>query len=84
LIIAARLQASGKVDPAFGNDGWATTGFGRRTNVAGVREVVSVNRWKVAGPQAALDSRGRLVVADTARSPQLQPGGIVLARYRMN
>jgi uncharacterized delta-60 repeat protein len=84
LIIAARLRASGKVDPAFGNDGWAKTGFGRRTNVAGVQEVVSVNRWQVVGPQAALDSRGRLVVADTARSPQLQPGGIVLVRYRMN
>jgi uncharacterized delta-60 repeat protein len=83
-LIATRLRTSGKVDPAFGNGGWTRTGFGQRTKVAGVHEVIGVGRWRIVGPQTALDSRGRLVVVAVAHSPQLRPGGIVLARYRMN
>jgi uncharacterized delta-60 repeat protein len=70
-IVATRLRATGATDPRFGHNGWIRTGFGRRTQVA------------EDGPQVALGSGGRLVVADAARSPQLQPGGVVLARYLM-
>jgi uncharacterized delta-60 repeat protein len=84
IIIATRLRSTGRMDPEFGNDGWAKTGFGQRTKLAAANEVLVVNRWQIVGPQAVLDPRGRLVVADTARSPQLLPGGIVLSRYRMN
>lgn len=84
LIIATRLQASGKLDRAFGGGGWTRVGFGHRTQVAGAHEVFALNRWRIAGPQVVLDPRGRLVIADAAHSPQLQPGGVVLARYRMN
>lgn len=83
-IIATRLRSSGRMDPEFGSDGWARTGFGQRTKLAAANEVPGVNRLQIVGPRAALDPRGRLVVADTARSPQLQPGGVVLSRYRMN
>ena len=38
---------------------------------------------QLAGPDAAIDSGGRLVVADSAGSPALQPGGFVLGRYRL-
>ncbi len=84
LIVATRLRASGRMDPTFGNDGWVRTGFGQRAKVTGVHEMIGHNRWQVVGPVGAFDSHGRLLVVDSARSPQLQPGGLVLARYRMN
>jgi uncharacterized delta-60 repeat protein len=76
-VIVARLRSSGLEDRRFGHNGWIRTGFGRHTEVASPHGT----GLAVSGPQAALDSQGRLVVAASASSPELQPSGIVLARY---
>jgi hypothetical protein len=77
-LAVVRLQSSGRLDPRFGHRGWIETGFGHATNLAAAHEVA---RTTISGPQAVLDPQGRLVVAAAAQSPQLQPSGIVLARY---
>jgi uncharacterized delta-60 repeat protein len=76
-----RLRPSGRVDQSFGHKGWVRTGFGRHTKVAGAREVFATQGWDIDGPQAVVDRRGRVVVAAAGHSPQLEPGGIILARY---
>jgi len=82
--LLGRLSASGRLDRSFGREGWTRTGFGRRTKVAAAHEVIGGPRSENDGPQIALDAGERLVVVATARSPQLQPGGVVLARYLLD
>lgn len=79
--IVGRLRAAGQTDRRFGHQGWISTGFGRHSKIAAPQEVLAPQGWDIAGPQAVLDRLGHLVVASAAHSPQLQPGGIVLARY---
>jgi uncharacterized delta-60 repeat protein len=81
LLVVGRLLASGRMDRSFGRDGWQKTGFGSHTKVAGARELFEAASGNIGGPRATLDPQGRLLVADAAHSPQLQPGGVVLARY---
>jgi uncharacterized delta-60 repeat protein len=64
-----RLLPSGKPDRSFGHGGWIRTGFGRRT--------------VVRAEGMALLPQGRLLVAGYGRSPELQPAGVVAARYRL-
>jgi hypothetical protein len=65
--IVIRLLASGRPDRSFGHGGWVRTGFGPQT-------AVDVG-------EMAIDTNGRLLIAGKGSSPQIQPGGVVLARY---
>ncbi len=85
LFVVGRLRSSGRLDRSFGHHGWLKTGFGRRTKLGGARRLPPSESpsgdWGINGPETALDARGRLVVADAGHSPQLEPGGVILARY---
>lgn len=84
LLVVGRLQASGRLDRSFGHGGWLTTGFGRYTKIAGAHTRLTGPIGRLVGPQVLLDSRERLVVADAGHSPELEPGGVILARYLLN
>lgn len=64
-----RLLASGKPDRRFGRGGWTRTGFGRGAAVHADGGVV--------------DGLGRLLVVGNGKAPWLQPGGAILAGYRL-
>lgn len=78
LLVVGRLHKSGRLDRRFGRRGWIRTGFGRRAKIASCSHNNGLGK---AGPQAAIDARGRLLVADAGHSPYLKPGGIFLTRY---
>jgi len=70
-LIVGRLLASGGRDREFGRGGWLRTSMGKATQLPEPSVV----------PAATLDAKGRLVVADPARTPRLPAGGVLLARY---
>lgn len=85
-LIVEHLTGAGKPDQAFGHGGWVATGFGAKARIAAPHRVEAPEEaggTYLAGPDAAIGSDGRLVVADAAGSPALQPGGFVLSRYRL-
>lgn len=65
--IVGRLLPSGKLDHRFGDRGWVVTRFRRPLIVTSIK--------------AALDSRGRLLVAGTISKPRNRGPRFVLARY---
>jgi uncharacterized delta-60 repeat protein len=65
--VVARLRADGRLDPHFGEQGWAITSFPRPL--------------EVTSAQAKLDPQGRLVVAGTTATRKNPDGGFVVARY---
>jgi uncharacterized delta-60 repeat protein len=67
LFTIIRLRASGRPDRQFGLGGRIKTGFGR--NIV------------VSATEVAIDSLGRLLVIGSGRSPKLEAGGVVIARY---
>jgi uncharacterized delta-60 repeat protein len=79
--LVGRLRNSGPPDLSFGHRGWVRTGFGAHTKLAAAHDSLSPEVRGTYGPHAALDAHGRLVVVATAHSPQMNPSGIVLARY---
>jgi uncharacterized delta-60 repeat protein len=65
--VVTRLHADGRLDRSFGERGWVITPFARPL--------------RLTSATAALDPRGRLLVAGTVSSPESESGGFVLARY---
>jgi uncharacterized delta-60 repeat protein len=62
-----RLLPGGRLDRTFGDNGWIITPFARPL--------------RINSTTAALDPRGRLLVAGTVTAPHHEYGGFVLARY---
>jgi uncharacterized delta-60 repeat protein len=62
-----RLLPGGRLDRTFGDNGWIITPFARPL--------------RINSATAALDPRGRLLVAGTVTAPHHEYGGFVLARY---
>jgi len=66
--LALRLNAAGKLQRWFGDDGYAITRFGKRA--------------KPAATQVHRDSSGRIVLGGTIEAPYLSTGyGLAFARY---
>jgi hypothetical protein len=68
-IVVGRLLSDGRLDRSFGNGGWLFTHL--------------PSRLKLDGVKAALDSKGRLLVAGSFSEPgpDKVTGGFVVARY---